>query len=91
MNSGQLVEGMDAVQGGEQHDHPVRQKPARRQAERLHGGPVDPVCVVDHADRRLLRARSCSDKKRCEALMILSVSLPTMNEITARTLSVIPC
>ena len=34
---------------------------------------------------------SCSDRKRCPALTMLSVSLPTLNAITARTVSAMPC
>lgn len=49
---GDPVEVLDRLAGGEGQQHALGLDPAGGEGERLRGGPVQPLAVVDHADQR---------------------------------------
>ena len=52
---------------GEQHHHRLRQQPARHERQRLRGGAVQPLRVVDHAHKRTLLRRLGQQAKHRQA------------------------
>ncbi len=47
----------DRLADGEDHDYRLRQQPPRHERQRLRGGAVQPLRVVDHAQKRALLSR----------------------------------
>jgi hypothetical protein len=54
---GQRGELRDRFADGEEHHHRLRQQPACHERQRLRGGAVQPLRVVDHAQKRALLGR----------------------------------